>query len=385
MQGAYMTGGSALNYQALNQPVGWGILGTGYIAGMFAADLACVAGARLVAVGSRSKEKADAFGERFGIPHRHGSYAELVQDSQVQAVYIATPPSAHKENMLLCLNAAKAVLCEKPFTVNAREAEEVIDLARRKKVFLMEAMWTRFLPAMGKVRELLAEGTIGEAKSLSADLGSPVSEEQRGRMYDPGLGGGVVLHKGVYLLSLSSMILGTPTEIKSLGYVGETGVDEEVGIVLSCPAQRMAVLHCSMRVHTAREAVIIGTKGTMRIHAPVNCPSRLSLTQHQGRDRHGGDGNSPLRSRAKDLFISYGKRSRMVRWARERCWALGEFLLHGTRTQELFFPPIGHGLHYQVAEVTKCLRLRQLESDIMPLDETLSIMRTMDQIRGQKD
>ena len=129
-----MTDDSAINSQAPNQPVGWGILGTGYIAGMFAADLARVPGARLVAVGSRSKEKADAFGERFGIPHRHGSYAELVQDPSVQAVYISTPASAHKDNMLLCLNAGKAVLCEKPLTVNAREAEEVIDLARRNQV-----------------------------------------------------------------------------------------------------------------------------------------------------------------------------------------------------------------------------------------------------------
>ena len=385
MHGAYMTDSSAINSQALNQPVGWGILGTGYIAGMFAADLAYVPGARLVAVGSRTKEKADAFGRTFGIPHRHASYAELVQDPHVQVVYIATPASVHKENMLLCLNAGKAVLCEKPFTVNAREAEEAINLARRKKVFLMEAMWTRFLPAMGKVRELLAEGTIGEAKSLSADLGSPVSKDQRDRMYDPQLGGGVVLHKGVYLLSLASMILGTPMEVKSLGYVGETGVDEEAGIVLSCPPQRMAVLYCSMRVHTAREAVIIGTKGTIRIHAPVNCPSRLSITLHEGMDRHGGHYGSSLRGRIKEWLVIYGKRNRMVRWARERCWVLGEFLLHGTRTQELFFPPIGHGLHYQVAEVIKCLRVGQLESDIMPLDETLSIMRTMDQIRGQKD
>lgn len=380
-----MTDNSAINSQALNQPVGWGILGTGYIAGMFAADLACVPGARLVAVGSRSKEKADAFGRTFGIPHRHGSYAELVQDPHVQVVYIATPASVHKENMLLCLNAGKAVLCEKPFTVNAREAEEVIGLARRKKVFLMEAMWTRFLPAMVKVRELLAAGVIGDVTSLTADLGAPVSDQQRGRLKDPQLGGGVVLHKGVYLVSLASMILGTPTEVKCLRHVGETGVDVEAGIILGYRAQRMAILHCSMQTHTAREAVIAGTKGTMRIHAPVNCPSRLSLTQHQGEDRHGRDGNSPLRSGVKDLLIAYGKRNRMVRWARERCWVLGELLLHGTRTQELFFPPIGHGLHCQVAEVIKCLRVGQLESDIMPLDETLSIMRTMDQIRAQKD
>lgn len=130
----------------------------------------------------------------------------------------------------------------------------------------------------------------------------------------------------------------------------------------------LSVLHCSMRRHAAREAVIIGTKRTMRIHAPVNYPSRWSITLHKEMDRHGGHCDSSLRGRIKEWLVTYGKRNRMVRWARERCWASGEYLLYGTRMQELFFPPIGHGLHYQVAEVIKCLRVGQLESNIMPLD-----------------
>jgi predicted dehydrogenase len=140
----------SFNRSAFGQPIGWGILGTGNIAQLFASDLACVPDARLVAIGSRSRERAHVFGEKFGVPNQHGSYPELANDPRVQAVYIATPASAHKENILLCLNAGKAVLCEKPFTVNAREAEEVIALARQKKVFLMEAMWTRFVPIMVK-------------------------------------------------------------------------------------------------------------------------------------------------------------------------------------------------------------------------------------------
>jgi predicted dehydrogenase len=181
--------------------IGWGILGTGTVAQLFASDLACVPDAKLIAIGSRSRERARAFGKKFGVPNQYGSYAELTNDAQVQAVYIATPASAHKENMLLCLNAGKAVLCEKPFTINAREAEEVITLARHKKVFLMEAMWTRFVPLMVKVRDLLAAGAIGKISHFIADIGTRVPFDSQGRVFNADLGGGALLQKGIYLLS----------------------------------------------------------------------------------------------------------------------------------------------------------------------------------------
>jgi dihydrodiol dehydrogenase / D-xylose 1-dehydrogenase (NADP) len=201
---------------ATRQPVAWGILGTGRIAQLFASDLACAPDARLLAIGSRSKQKAREFGQKFSVPNQHGSYVELANDPRVQAVYIATPASAHKENMLLCLNAGKAVLCEKPFTVNAREAEEVIALARRKNVFLMEAMWTRFVPLMAKIRELLASGSIGKITHVIADLGTNVPFDPQGRVFNVELGGGALLQKGIYLLSLASMVLGSPSIVKSL-------------------------------------------------------------------------------------------------------------------------------------------------------------------------
>src|SRR5262249_55929808 len=197
------------------QPVTWGIIGTGYIAHLFAADLAHVPDAGLVAIGSRSEEKARAFANQFAIPRHYGSYAELADDPSVRAVYIATPASVHKDNMLLCLNAGKAVLCEKPLTVNAREAEEVIDRARGRHIFLMEAMWTRFLPSIVRLRELLAQRVIGDIRHVMADLGSQVTFDPGNRVFSEELGGGAMLQKGVYLLSLASMILGTPTSVQS--------------------------------------------------------------------------------------------------------------------------------------------------------------------------
>jgi dihydrodiol dehydrogenase / D-xylose 1-dehydrogenase (NADP) len=170
------------------QPIAWGILGTGNVAQLFASDLVCVPDAKLVAIGSRSAARARAFGAKFGVPNQYSSYIELANDPRVQAVYIATPASAHKENMLLCLSAGKAVLCEKPFTVNAGEAEEVIGLARRKEVLLMEAMWTRFVPLVAKVRGLLAAGAIGKVTHFIADLGTRVPFDPHGRVFNADLG-----------------------------------------------------------------------------------------------------------------------------------------------------------------------------------------------------
>jgi hypothetical protein len=173
-----------------SQPVQWGILGTGVIAHRFAADFVHVTDARLVAVGSRNGEKARAFGNTFGIPHQYGSYRELANDPDVHAVYIATPASTHKADIELCLRAGKAVLCEKPLTVNVREAEDVIALARLNRVFLMEAMWTRFLPLVIRLRKLLARRVVGEIRHVMADLGSHVTFDPDSRVYNEGLGGG---------------------------------------------------------------------------------------------------------------------------------------------------------------------------------------------------
>ncbi len=211
--------------------VGWGILGTGKIAVKFADDLGHVPGAALTAVGSRRGETAEAFGLRFRIPHRHASYEALVNDPDVDVVYVSTPHSLHAENARLALEAGKAVLCEKAFTLNARQAADLIALARQRRLFLMEAMWMRFLPGIVQARQIVAEKTLGDLRLLTADFGLQFAFDPAGRLYAPELGGGALLDLGVYPVSLSSMVFGRPASIVSLATMGRTGVDDQSGIV----------------------------------------------------------------------------------------------------------------------------------------------------------
>ena len=312
----------------------WGILGTGNIAKQFARGLAVLPDADLAAVGSRALAGADGFGDEFDVPRRHPSYAALAGDPDVDAIYVATPHTLHCENSLLCLQAGKAVLCEKPFTVNAGEAEQVIDLAREKGLFLMEAMWTRFLPAMVKVRQLLAEGAIGEVGMLAADFGFRASFDPQSRLFDPHLGGGALLDVGVYPISLASMVFGTPSRISSMAHLGQTGVDEQAAMIFGYDQDRMAVLTAATRTNTPHEAILNGSEGRIRIDSPWWKPVALTLSV-QGEDR------------------------------------------------VLDLPFEGNGYNYEAVEVMDCMRGGKTESDVMPLDETLSIMQTMDRIRAQ--
>jgi dihydrodiol dehydrogenase / D-xylose 1-dehydrogenase (NADP) len=366
-------------------PIQWGIFGTGKIAHVFAQDFAHVRDGRLAAIASRDRERARNFAHRFRIPRFYGSYEELARDGAVDAIYVATPASAHKENALLAVNEGTAVLCEKPLTVTAREAEDLVEHARRTPIFLMEAMWTRFLPSIVKLRELLAADVIGTPLYFTADLGSDGPSDPQGRLFNPQLGGGASLHKGIFLVSLASMIFGPPNEVKSLGHLGPTAVDEQAGIVLGYPGQRLALLLCSIRARTAREAVIVGTRGTIRIHSPVICPSRLTITHHPDPEQRRRAAEASFADHIKEWLVQKGKSSRLVRWAREHVWTLGESWVHGIRTTHLYVPLLGHGLHYQVSEVNRCLHQGRSESAIMPLHQSLIDMQTMDRVREQFD
>ena len=377
---------SLSSHSSAKQIIHWGILGTGVIAHRFAADFVHVTDGKLLAVGSRSREKAQAFGNRFAIPRRHGSYRDLAFDPALHAVYIATPASVHKENIELCLQAGKAVLCEKPLTVNVKEAEEVIALARRNRVFLMEAMWTRFLPLIVRLRELLGQRVIGEIRHAMADLGSRVMFDPGSRVYSAELGGGALLQKGVYLLSLLSMILGPPTTIKSLSVLAKTGVDEDTGILLGYPTGCVAMLWCSVGIRSMRRCAIVGTKGQLIIHDPIICPSSLSLRLYDGRERHHAPMAAELETGLKARVLRFAKGSQTIRKLRERFPTLSDRLLYGIRSTTTCLPPKGEGLHYQVSEVHRCLRAGKIESEIMSLSESLSTMATMDRIRehGEK-
>ena len=313
----------------------WGILGTGKIARQFAEGLKVLPEAMLVAVGSRSAAQASAFGTQFNIPIRHSSYEALVNDPNVDIVYVATPHSCHKENTLLALSAGKAVLCEKPFTLDAHDAAEVIAFARAQKLFLMEAMWTRCFPLMARVREMLQSNEIGDVGMLTADFGFRAEYEDEKRLFDLSVGGGALLDVGVYPVSLASMIFGTPTRIASLANLGKTGVDEEAAMILAHEKGQLAVLSTAIRLDTAQEAILIGTTGRIRIHPPWWRPAAFTISREGVADQ----------------------------------------------TQEFSFD--GNGYQFEAAEVMNCLRSGELESSVMPLDETLAVMKTLDAIRAQ--
>ncbi len=343
----------------------WGILGTGNIAHQFAKGLESAEGAVLCAVGSRSQETADRFGDTHGIPRRHASYEALANDPELDVIYIATPHPMHKDNSILCLDGGKAVLCEKPFTINQQEAAALAAHARARNLFLMEAMWTRFLPAIVQVRRWLAEGVIGEVRLLQADFGFRADWDPEGRLFNPELGGGALLDVGIYPVSFTSMVLGKPEEIVALAHLGETGVDEQGAFLLGYPEGRLAVLSAALRTQTPTEAVILGTEGQIRLAAPFYRTEQLTLVKPGIADA--------VRQRSPGWLIEAGRMLGL-----NRLWKRG-----GRAGRTFPFPLQGNGYNYEAAEVMRCLRAGQLESEVMPLDETLSIMETLDEIRAR--
>lgn len=313
----------------------WGIIGTGAIAKLFAQGLKDSRTGVLHAVGSRSQATADAVGREHGAKRCYGNYDGVVGDNEVDAIYVATPHSMHRENSILALKAGKPVLCEKPFAINAAEAREVIALARKKKLFLMEAMWTRFFPVMGKVRELVAEGAIGDIRMIEADFGFRTEIEADGRLFDPQFGGGSLLDVGIYPLSFASMLLGKAERIATMADIGTTGVDEQAAFVLGYAEGRLAICTSAVRTDTPQEASVIGTTGYLRIDSPFWRPSSMTLFR-------GGKAESRFE-----------------------------------------LPYRGNGYTYEADEVAECLAAEKLESEVMPLRETIELMETMDAVRRE--
>ena len=319
----------------MTEPIRWGILGTGNIAHQLARGLADTPDATLVAVGSRSIDTANTFADEFDIERRHPTYEELADDDGVDAVYVSTPHPFHRDNSILLLEHGKAVICEKPFTINAGDAKAVIDVARQRDVFLMEAMWTRYLPAVVRARELIAEGAIGDVRLVQADFGFRAGINPEGRLFNLALGGGALLDVGIYVISMASMILGPrPSRVASTTQIGETGVDEQSAFLLQYPGGELAVLSCAVRTGTAVEARIFGTEGSILLHGPFFKCGALTVNR-------------------------------------------------GGEEEHIDLPLEGNGYNYEAAEVGRCLRAGLKESDVMPLDETLALMELMDSIRAQ--
>ena len=310
----------------------WGILAPGTIANKFTDGLAVIPGAIRYAVGSRDISRAKAFAEKYGYKKAYGSYEDLADDPSVDVIYVATPHPQHEEAATLCMNKGKAVICEKPIAVNARQAERMIQCARRNNVFLMEAMWTRFLPTMRKVRELIAEGSIGNVRLVCADFGFRTNINPEGRLFAPAYAGGSLLDVGIYNLSLCSMIYGKqPDHVQSHMTIGSTGVDEETSLLLSYKDGQSAQLFSAIRLATAHEAKIIGENG------------RIDLPDYW-----------------------HGKKIK---------------LYNNDGAREFDLPYEASGYQFEAIEVMRCLDEGLKESPVMPLDESRAIMKTMDLIR----
>lgn len=316
----------------------WGVLATGGIAAAFTADLVDLPDAEVVAVASRSKASADAFAERFGIPRAYGDWRSLAEDGDIDVVYVATPHAAHRAAAGMCLEAGRNVLCEKAFTLNAREAAELVALARARGSFLMEAMWMYCNPLVRRLRALVDDGAIGEVRHVQADFGLAGPFPPAHRLRDPAQGGGALLDLGVYPVSFAQLLLGEPSDVTARAMLSPEGVDLQTGALLSWDSGALASLHCSIVGGTATSASVTGSGGRIDVPNGFFFPDRFVLHR---------DGRDPEEFTADPA--------------------------DGPR----------NSLRHEAAEVMRALRAGETESPLVPLEGTLAVMRTLDAIRDR--
>lgn len=316
----------------------WGILGCGRIARKFAADLKLVDDAELIAVGARALSTAEAFASDFPSKHIHGSYEALVSDPEVDVIYVATPHALHHEHVMLCLKHKKAVLCEKAFAINYRQAKEMIDFANAQNTFIMEAFWTRLLPHYLKMKDMIAEGKIGSIKFINAEFGFKPTPPFPPRLYDPSLGGGALLDIGVYPIFLALDLLGKPDQIDAAMTPASTGVDEQCAIRFTYKGGAIAHLFCSLSSNLATGADIAGDQGRIRMTHRFHGPTTL-LEYYSG--------------------------------------------IVDTRETVPFEKASGNGYEYEARHVNECLKKNLIESPVITHHHTLLIMQTLDTIRAK--
>ncbi|MEU8350920.1 MULTISPECIES: Gfo/Idh/MocA family protein [unclassified Streptomyces] len=313
--------------------VKWGILATGGIASTFTEQVREMPDAEIVAVGSRSTESAKRFADRFGIPRAYGSWAELAGDDGIDVVYVATPHSAHRAAAGLCLEAGRAVLCEKPFTLNVTEATELVELARARDLFLMEAMWTYCNPVVRHMLALIRDGAVGDIRTVHADFGTSGPFEAGHRLRDPAQGGGGLLDLGIYPVAFAQLLLGEPDDVQARALLTPEGVDANTGVLLGWDSGALGMLSCSITADTPMTAAVTGTKGRIELPRGFFHPEKFVLHRY-GRDPE-------------------------------------EITVEGER----------NGMQHEAAEVMRCLRSGEKESPMVPLEGTLAVMRTLDRIR----
>lgn len=319
----------------MSKNVRWGILGCGKIANKFASDLKLVADADLMAIASRDRVKRELFSKEHKPVLAFDTYEALATCAEVDVIYVATPHGMHYDNVMLCLDRGKAVLCEKAFALTLAQAREMVELARKKKVFLMEAFWTKFIPQYQKVMELIQDGRIGEVRFIQSDFGFRAPEPKAQRLFDPLLGGGSLLDIGIYPVFLAQSVLGKPTQVHAFITPYESGVDEQCAMTMKFAGGALAVLSSTFAVETPVEAMIAGTEGRIvmrnRFH---NAMATVELVI--GRDE-------PIK----------------IEVPREP----------------------GFGYQFEARHVNECLRNGVTESPVMRHAETLMLMETLDRVR----
>ncbi|MBA3524527.1 MAG: Gfo/Idh/MocA family oxidoreductase [Geodermatophilaceae bacterium] len=319
----------------MTDEIRWAVVGPGTIAENVLADLVHVDGAVLAAVASRSLDRARDFAGRHGAPRAYGSYREVLDDPDVDVVYVATPHPHHHAVAMAALRAGKAVLVEKAFTATLAGTQEVVALARERGIFAMEAMWTRFQPAVARLRELVADGAIGELRAVQADLGIAPPYDPTARYFDPAQGGGALLDIGVYPVSFAQMLLGTPNRVTATGSLTPSGVDAEESLLLGYADGRQAALTASLRCFLPGQARVFGTGGWVDVLPRFHHPRTIVL------HRDGGG------------------------------------------AQELTLPQTGAGYSHELVEVTECLRAGRTESAVMPLADTVAVMGVLEEAATQ--
>lgn len=296
----------------------WGVLGPGGIAKAFAEDLKLLNGHSIAAIGSRSHSNAQSFSDTYG-GTAYGSYEELVADSQVDAIYVATPHPAHRDNVILALNAGKPVLCEKPFSVNANDAQLMVDAATKNNVALMEAMWARFLPHYAVVREIVASGVLGKILTIHADHGQRLADQNIPRLVEPTLAGGALLDLGIYPVSFAHMILGNPTSITSSAVLTDKGVDAQTSMIFNYADGGQAVLNTTMIEQTPCRAVVAGLHGWLEIDRTFYNPARMRVILNDGTiteypNTYQAHGLREQAEHFKQLVVSGKKQSELLNW-----------------------------------------------------------------------
>jgi predicted dehydrogenase len=313
----------------------WGVASTGKMAEAFVSDFSHVPDAEITAVGSRRPESAGVFAARHGINQAHGSYRALVDDPDVDVVYVATPHPQHHAIARAAMEAGKAVLVEKAFTATLAGAEDLVEVARSRAVFCMEAMWTRFQPAVAHARELVAAGEIGEVRMVQADLGAFREYDAEDRLFAAHLGGGSTLDLGVYVVSIAQHFLGRPDRVHVSGTTVPNGADASLGVLLGYDDGRSATLLTSLESETPGRAVIAGTRGSIELAPRFHHPDTIVVRRN------------------------------------------------GQPAETIVRKPTGRGYCHEAMEVNRCLALGLTESPVLPLADTLAVQWTMEQVLGQ--